>query len=110
MANLFDPPQKWANIADCGNWPCTAPKNALFKFTNTQFSGQITQIPNGPELGGDFQIIANNSGFAPYAQGCTAVPTWNSYICQNNELGVLLFESEDEDKEDRSIQPVYVQL
>lgn len=32
----------------------------------------------------------------------------NAYVCDNDKLGVLLFESEDEDKKDRSMQPIYV--
>jgi hypothetical protein len=32
----------------------------------------------------------------------------NAYVCQAEKMGVLLFESEDEDKEDRSMQPIYV--
>jgi len=29
LAFLFNPPAGWANIDDCGNFPCTAPSNAL---------------------------------------------------------------------------------
>lgn len=25
MGFLFDPPKGWANVKDCGNFPCTAP-------------------------------------------------------------------------------------
>jgi hypothetical protein len=32
----------------------------------------------------------------------------NAYICFADKLGVLLFESEDDDKLDRSLQPIYV--
>jgi hypothetical protein len=32
----------------------------------------------------------------------------NAYVCQADKLGVLLFESEDDDKVDRSLQPIYV--
>jgi len=32
----------------------------------------------------------------------------NAYICQADKLGILLFESEDDDKLDRSMQPIYV--
>jgi len=32
----------------------------------------------------------------------------NGYACNNNDLGVLIFESEDTDKWDRSMQPVFV--
>ena len=32
----------------------------------------------------------------------------NAYVCQADKLGILQFESEDVDKWDRSLQPVYV--
>lgn len=32
----------------------------------------------------------------------------NAYICEDNNLGILNFESLDEDKMDRSMQPIYV--
>jgi hypothetical protein len=32
----------------------------------------------------------------------------NAYICEEDALGILLFESEDDDKMDRSMQPIYV--
>jgi len=39
FAYIFDPPESWANISDCGEWPCTAPSNAVFTFDNVQYSG-----------------------------------------------------------------------
>ena len=33
----------------------------------------------------------------------------NGYVCINNKLGVLLFESQDADNMDRSMQPIYVE-
>lgn len=41
MAYIFDPPQGWANIKDCGDFPCTAPQNALLMFKNTTFTGIV---------------------------------------------------------------------
>lgn len=32
----------------------------------------------------------------------------NAYVCEADKLGILLFESMDEDKLDRSMQPIYV--
>jgi len=32
LANFIDPLEGWVNIADCGNFPCSAPKNIIFKF------------------------------------------------------------------------------
>ena len=31
----------------------------------------------------------------------------NAYVCQNDDLGILLFESQDSDKYDRAVAPVY---
>ena len=39
FAYIYDPPESWANISDCGEWPCTAPSNAVFTFDNVQYSG-----------------------------------------------------------------------
>jgi hypothetical protein len=58
----MDPNEKWANMADCGEFPCTAPLNALLKFEGNTFTGD-----NIPDFAAnEFQIIANNSGFSPY--------------------------------------------
>jgi len=32
MAFLYTPPVAWANLDDCGNFPCTAPNNVLLDF------------------------------------------------------------------------------
>jgi len=29
---IYDPPAGWANIDDCGQWPCTAPSNLVYTF------------------------------------------------------------------------------
>lgn len=39
IALFFEPPQKWAIIKDCGEWPCTAPKNTIFSFRGNKFEG-----------------------------------------------------------------------
>lgn len=88
FANLWDPPEKWAIIKDCGEWPCTAPLNLLYRFENSQFIG------TKPSFASDsFQIISNNTGFSPHVEGCTPMKKWNAYVCENEDLGVLLFES-----------------
>jgi hypothetical protein len=35
------------------------------------------------------------------------MPEWNAYMCNTDGLGILLWESEDPDSWDRSIQPIY---
>jgi len=37
LTYFFEPPQAWANLADCGDYPCTGPKNTIFAFTNIQW-------------------------------------------------------------------------
>jgi hypothetical protein len=40
MANLIDPPTGWGNVKDCGKgFPCTAPKNVVYSFKNTVWTG-----------------------------------------------------------------------
>lgn len=38
-AFLDKPDPGWANVSDCGNFPCTAPNNLIFSFTGTIYSG-----------------------------------------------------------------------
>lgn len=40
IAYFFEPPQKWAIIKDCGEFPCTGPLNTLFSFKNNTFIGK----------------------------------------------------------------------
>lgn len=37
VAYIYDPPQSWAVIDDCGEWPCTAPSNVVYNFYNSMF-------------------------------------------------------------------------
>jgi len=36
-AFLKKPNPGWANVKDCGNFPCTAPNNLIFTFADTTF-------------------------------------------------------------------------
>lgn len=56
----------------------------------------------------DFQIIADNSEFAPFIPECERHEAANAYICDSDRLAVLLFESLDPDRFDRAMQPIYV--
>lgn len=55
-----------------------------------------------------FQIISYNSKAAGAFSDCEKRSAWNAQICQNRNIGILLFESLDEDKNDRSVQPVII--
>lgn len=103
MAWLYSPPSGWANLKDCGEFPCTAPLNVLFSFIRTKFSSKQTF-----NYGSTFQVIANNPGVSPYLKGCKAKPKNNAYICTMEHLSTLVFESEDLDTKDRGMQPIYI--
>jgi len=99
------PNPKWANLKDCGAFPCSGPLNVLFSFWDTKYSrGSLLNH------GKDFQIISNNTGLSPYLDTCEPHSPMNAYICKSNSLGLIQFESLDEDKKDRGMQPVFVSL
>ena len=41
IAYIYDPPEGWATIDDCGQWPCTGPENIVIKFEDALYSGDI---------------------------------------------------------------------
>ena len=46
-AYFYDPDPDWANMNDCGNWPCTGIRNIIVKDMDGSFTGsQKTIIPN----------------------------------------------------------------
>jgi len=47
-------------------------------------------------------------GYSEHLNNCEQEKNWNAWLCDNKELGILLFESEDDDKWDRSMQPIYI--
>lgn len=67
MSHMYDPPQKWAIIKDCGEFPCTGPKNFIMDFSNTQFLGPKKPLIATPS----FQIVPNNTGVLPFVKDCT---------------------------------------
>ena len=105
LTYIYDPPKQWANLRDCGDFPCTGPNQILMSFEDSKFSG--SKKPRWATK--DFQITANNTGISPILEGCKGDDWMNAYVCEADKLGILLFESQDDDKEDRSIQPIYVQ-
>ena len=105
LGYFFEPPQGWAIIKDCGAWPCTGPKNTLFSFQRTSFE------QGRPSFGKyNFQMIPDTPGFSEFVPGCTKQAPMNLWTCENDDLGILLMESEDDDKVDRSMQPIYTRL
>jgi len=41
LGYMMEPNPKWANVKDCGEFPCTAPWNNLYKFYNTTWVGDF---------------------------------------------------------------------
>ena len=96
---FYDPKAGWANVADCGNFPCTAPWNVLLSLTGSQFTGSTRPLFAKP----NFQLIADNPGFAPYVPNCRNLEENNLWMCEQTKLSMLLFESNDADARDRSM-------
>lgn len=65
LANLKQPDESWANLDDCGDFPCTAPLNVLINFRNTKWSGSKPSYALPV-----FDLIANNAGFAKGVKEC----------------------------------------
>ena len=104
LAYLMPPNNTWANPTDCIDFPCTAPLNHIFSFVDTEYTN--SQV----NYGSKFQVIPNNPGLSPYLEGCRQEEIMNAYICNREHLGILQFESHDEDNEDRTMSPIYVSL
>jgi len=106
MFALDAPPQGWANLKDCGTFTCTGLYNVLVKVENAKYSG----IPMAFGMPSTFQVTSNNkeSTSAQVVPTCQKKSDWNAYQCESNDLGVLLFESQDADRMDRSAQPLYI--
>lgn len=63
-AYFYDPPMKWANDEDCGNFPCTAPSNIVMKFKNTLYEG------TSQDLGSTFQIVSDTASVSNTFSDC----------------------------------------
>lgn len=108
FAYLYDPPQAWAVIEDCGNFPCTAPDNAVFKFFNATATGDLVPDVDGIDEGVDFTMLPDNYDAVSYITNCTRVSEWNGYKCFNTKIGQFIFESLDWDTEDRTVSPMHI--
>jgi len=83
---------------------CTAPANVVLDFENTVFTGE-----NRPALREEkFQIVSDTAGVSEVFPGCEFHKSSNAWFCQNDYLGQLVFDTDDDDWEDRTVSPVYV--
>lgn len=54
-------------------------------------------------------MIPNIPTYADQFPTCTKMEKINGYYCETTGIGILLWESEDVDSLDRSVQPIYIQ-
>lgn len=82
----MDPPLAWANLDDCGTFPCTAPLNALLNFRRTSFvyTPGVVQEPVFAKINSDFQLLGNNSKAVGGFQNCKYYSTWNGHYCEDD--------------------------
>ena len=104
MTYLYPPPNEWANIDDCGEFPCTGPNNVLLMFDKIHWSGTVMPL----RADSKFQIISGNDENAKNYSNCQKIDLWNAYYCTNDQLAMIVFESLDSDAESRLVSPVTV--
>jgi hypothetical protein len=101
FAFLEKPNPAWANVKDCGNFPCTAPNNLIFSFADTTYSG--TTPTSKPAA---FVIVPDDETVGGTYGTCTRREAQQAYICEADNIGMMMFENLDDDAWDRAIQPV----
>lgn len=107
-------------IDDCGEWPCTAPSNAVYSFNHCAFAvtDGVTQLPSfwtaGRTTEYNFQIVSDFPTAASSYPNCSKNEIWNAWFCADPaqvappHIGQLYFESLDGDTWKRSVQPVVI--
>jgi len=85
FAFLDKPDPAWANIKDCGNFPCTAPNNVIFTFTNTKYYGATPSVASSA-----FTVVPDDETVGgAYTPACQHKPGMQVYICQVRNIGLL---------------------
>lgn len=95
---LEKPNPAWANIKDCGNFPCTAPNNWVLAFTGSRFYGVTPS-----NTAADFVLVPDDETVGGTYSPCQHKPDQQAYVCQMRNIGLLMFESLDEDAWDRAV-------
>jgi hypothetical protein len=108
-----DPEPDWANPSDCVEFPCTGPVNVVIRLENASFkSGRRLEDKNDDHrrqlqsLPSTFILAANNINYGVSTEvipECEYQETWNAYLCKDDNIGVLIFDSLDDDTMDRSV-------
>lgn len=113
MALFGSPSPGWANPEDCVDFPCTGPHQVVIRVERAKYESERRLQSTGRNLAilpRTYVMIANNkmSTSSSVVPTCEFYKSWNGYMCTDDNIGVLLFDSLDADRMDRSVQPVYV--
>jgi hypothetical protein len=105
----YPPSQGWINWEDCGiEFTCTGLYNIVIRFEDVYLTGNTR--PNFGSLN-TFDITSNNAESISVDtfkdRRCSFKAKWNAWLCED-EFAVLIFDSLDEDRMDRSAQPIYI--
>ena len=107
LTYIKPPSQGWVNWEDCGiEFTCTGLYNVVARFVNSVFQGSRPS-----KLTDTFTVTSNNAESTSVHtfedSKCEFIEEWNAFLC-DDEFGILIFDSLDEDRMDRSAQPIYV--
>jgi len=87
MIQIYDPPQKWAVIDDCGEWPCTMPSNMVYTVKDAVFevTDGVTPLPSfwtaGVTTKYTFQMVSDFATASGSYPNCSKNEIWNAWLC-----------------------------
>lgn len=89
---IMDPPQGWANLTDCIDFPCTAPQNVILQFRDgitIKGTSPSNLLPASSTL--PYDIVSDNPGFKSALTHCTKKDDWNANVCTGDDMAMLVF-------------------
>lgn len=82
--------------------------NIVMRFRDIDKSGLASLATSDDK----FNVISTNKNISPvpadHISTCEFENNWNAWRCSTNKVGVLVFESDDDDNLTRALQPIYV--
>lgn len=109
MFFIHTPSQGWINWEDCGiEFTCTGLYNVVLKFEDLSFTGSLQ--PKLPKT--SFDLTSNNRESTSIdvwgdTSACDFYNDWNAWLC-DQDYAILIFDSLDDDRMDRSAQPIWI--
>jgi len=72
--------------------------------------GTITTGSFVPLVPRTFTIVSDNkeSTSVSTIANCEMQRQWNAWLCNNRDIGVMIFDNRDADRMDRALQPIYI--